>query len=201
MHPERTGPRHMDNGVRTVLLRISQGFALFGGLMITVVAFVAVISILGRWLSGLPLISDWFPALSGIAGDVELTEMGVAIAVFAFLPYTQMRYGHVTVDLLVDAAPPRVKAALTVLGNGLFTAVAALLTWRLALGMLEKMGYQETTMILALPLWYGYAPSVVCLGLLALVCAYTTVEAFLDCLSEDPASTRSVRGDHATGGE
>ncbi len=55
----------------------------------------------------------------------------------------------------------------------IYTAIAALLTWRVALGGLEVRGYGETTMVLRVPVWWGYVPAVLCLAFLTLVCAYT----------------------------
>ena len=53
------------------------------------------------------------------------------------------------------------------------TVAAAVIVWRLWLGMLDKRLYGETTYILALPLWWGYAASVIGAAVFALVCAWT----------------------------
>lgn len=201
MNSELAQPWYFDNPLRRWLLRLTGGSALIGGLLIVGMAFLTVISILGRWLAGIPWVAEAVPGLSSIVGDYELIEMGTAIAIFAFLPYTQMRYGHVSVDILVDHLPARGKAMLTALANSMFTLMAGVLTWRAWHGLGDKLNYQETTMILGVPVWYGYAPAVLFLGLLTLACAYTAVEAVLDSISPNPAATRAVRGDDAPGGE
>jgi TRAP-type C4-dicarboxylate transport system permease small subunit len=97
----------------------------------------------------------------------------MAVAIFSFLPYCQIVRGNVIVDLFTTRASPRTRAMLDAAGNLLYTAIAALLTWRGALGGLEVRGYGETTMVLRVPVWWGYVPAVLCLAFLTLVCAYT----------------------------
>ncbi|MGH6905736.1 MAG: TRAP transporter small permease, partial [Geminicoccaceae bacterium] len=106
-------------------------------------------------------------------GDFELVEVGMAVAIFAFLPYCQIVRGNVIVDLFTAKASPRTRALLDVAGNLIYTAIAALLTWRVALGGLEIRGYHETTKVLRVPVWWGYVPAVLGLAFLTVVCAYT----------------------------
>jgi TRAP-type C4-dicarboxylate transport system permease small subunit len=138
------------------------GVALIGGAVLFALTLLTVISVVGRAVLNAP-----------IPGDFELVEVGMAVAIFAFLPYCQIVRGNVIVDLFTAEAGPRVKALLDGLGNLLYTAIAALLTWRVALGGLEVRSYGETTMVLRVPVWWGYLPAVVCLALLTVVCAYT----------------------------
>lgn len=136
--------------------------AVLGGLILTLLAGLTVISIVGRNAFG-----------AAVPGDFELVEMGCAVAVFAFLPYCQMVRGNAVVDIFTAGAGPRTCAALDGAGSLLYAAIAGLLTWRLALGGLELARYGETTMVLRVPLWWGFAPAVASLGFLTLVCAYT----------------------------
>ena len=53
------------------------------------------------------------------------------------------------------------------------TAAAALIAWRLQAGMVDKAAYLETTFILRLPVWWGYAGSLVGAWSFALVGLYT----------------------------
>ena len=154
--------------------------AISGGLMITALAIITVVSILGRWVASAPVLSDitllaW---VGPITGDYELVEIGTAIAVFLFLPYCHLRGGHVTVDLLVMHAPPMVQRLLAVVAETLFLVVAGLMTWRLYHGLLDKRRYMETSMLLDIPLWWGYVGGLVGFALLTLVCLYRTCDAF-----------------------
>ena len=68
---------------------------------------------------------------------------------------------------------PRARAALECAGDTLYTLIAALLAWRLTLGGLDLRTYQESTMVLRVPLWWAFVPATACLVLLTAVCAYT----------------------------
>ncbi len=50
---------------------------------------------------------------------------------------------------------------------------AFLITWRMAAGLGEKIRYGETTFILAMPVWYGYALGMIGAVLFIVVCLYT----------------------------
>lgn len=136
--------------------------AVLGGLVLSLLAGLTVVSIVGRNVFGV-----------AVPGDFELVEMGCAVAVFAFLPYGQMVRGNAVVDIFTAGAGPRTRAVLDGAGSLLYAAIAGLLTWRLALGGLELARYGETTMVLRVPLWWGFAPAVASLGFLTLVCVYT----------------------------
>jgi len=125
---------------------------------------MVVISVLGRWLISAP-----------IYGDFEMVEMGTAISVFLFLPYCHMSRGNVIVDLFMAWAPKRVQVFLDIVGSVALSLIAGVLAWRMILGGLEMVSDNETTYILALPLWWAFPFAVFSLGLLALCTAYTAV--------------------------
>ena len=123
--------------VGAVLETCAKWLALSGGVLLAGLALLTVSSVLGR--------AFIFIGLGPIKGDYELVEMGCAIAVFSFLPWCQLKRGHVTVDIVVDTLPRRIKLFLTLLGNVALAAAAALIAWRLWLGMGEKFSYGEET--------------------------------------------------------
>jgi hypothetical protein len=61
------------------------------------------VSIIGRQFDG-------FAFFRPVRGDYELVELGCVIAVCAFLPWCQLKRGHVAVDIVVQALPGRAKA-------------------------------------------------------------------------------------------
>lgn len=150
------------NRVERLLTLLASSFAVFGGLVLTALILMTVISIIGRSLFNTP-----------IPGDFELVEIGCAVAVFSFLPYCQLIRGNVVVDFFTARAQPRTKAILDMAGNLIYTGIAALLTWRLALGGMDLKRYNESTMVLQAPIWWGFVPVVIGSGLLTLVCAYS----------------------------
>ncbi|WP_273247989.1 TRAP transporter small permease [Sediminimonas qiaohouensis] len=91
----------------------------------------------------------------------DLTEMGMAAAVFAFLPWCQYKQGHATVELASALFPRTFDMFLSLLFNSAMTVVAVVGTWRLYLGMQDKLTYGETTLIAQIPVWYGFAASLV----------------------------------------
>lgn len=123
--------------------------ALAGGLVLLALVALTCISVAGRALVGL--------GLGPVPGDFELVEMGVAFAVFAFLPWCHLNRGHATVELLTRYLGRTANAWLDLMADLLMFLVAALIAWRLALGTLDKRSYHETTFILEVPVWWAYA--------------------------------------------
>lgn len=152
-------------GLAALVERVVTWWALGGGLVLLALVAMTVVSVLTNALAGRP-----FP------GDVELTQMGVAVAVFAFLPYAQLKGANVTADIFTMRAPAgaiaimRFVAALAALG------FALLLTWRMALGMQGYRRYAETTTILEIPLWIAFVPILASLVLLMAAALVTVLE-------------------------
>ncbi|MDG1352730.1 MAG: TRAP transporter small permease [Sulfitobacter sp.] len=132
---------------------LAQAMALFGGALLLLVVGVTFISIAGRALVPLDI------GLGPIRGIYDITEIGIAAAVFAFLPWCQLERGHAAVDLFKPAFPKLMNRLLDVVLDGGMLAVAALIAWRLYLGMMDKLTYGETTLIAQIPVWQGYALS------------------------------------------
>lgn len=168
--------------VGRILQTLSKWLAYFGGFVLTGIALMTVFSIAGRALI--------WAGFGPIQGDFELVELGCAVAVFSFLPWSQMNRQQVTVDILVDTFPPRIRTALGMIGDMAMALAATVIAWRMWLGMGERIPfgsefmrgllilgdkpfYSETTMILRMPVWYGYALSMIGAGFFALVCIYT----------------------------
>jgi TRAP-type C4-dicarboxylate transport system permease small subunit len=154
--------------VGAIVGALSMWLALVGGIVFIALTVMTVVSIAGRALS--PLAPAW---LGPVRGDYELVVAGSAVAVFFFLPWCQFRRGHITVDIFFARASPRTVALLSLVGNVLMTAAAALIAWRLGAGMNDKFRYFETTFILQMPVWWGYAASLIGAWAFAAVSLYT----------------------------
>ncbi|MEP3045681.1 MAG: TRAP transporter small permease [Roseibium sp.] len=151
--------------------RLITTWALLGGGVLLLVVAVNMASIIGS-MFGKP-----FP------GDFELTEMGVAVSVFAFLPYCQLTGANVSADIFTAAASKRVIAFLTLLGSLVALGFASLLIWRMYLGMMDQKEYEYTTTILQIPHWMAFVPILISLALLALA-AFVTLSRDLTALSK-----------------
>lgn len=139
--------------------------ALAGGVVLTGIALMTVVSIIGRGFA--------FAGLGPVPGDFELVEAGCAVAVFAFLPWCQYRRGHVTVDIFISRLSGRLQAVLAMIGNLALSAAACFIAWRLWFGTQDKFSYGETTMILGMELGYAYAAALPGAFFFAVVCLYT----------------------------
>ena len=127
---------------------LAKVLAYFGGVVLTCIAILTVLSIIGRAFTGF--------GLSAIKGDFELVEIGSAVAIFCFLPWCQLNRGHVSVDILVRSFPQRVQSLLDIVGNVFIALIAIVITWRLWMGMGERVSWfsQEVRDILG----FGFKP-------------------------------------------
>lgn len=152
-----------------LLRRAVELWALLGGVVLLGVALMTSWSAASSWIFSRPL-----------PGDVELTELLVAVAAFAFLPYCQMTGANVTADLFTAGAGRRTIALLSLLAAAIALAFSALLLWRMYLGLLDYREYVETTTILRIPIWYAYVPALASLALLAAASLASAFEALVD---------------------
>ncbi|TYO91587.1 TRAP transporter small permease [Oceanicella actignis] len=159
-------PDHAPDGapgpVERALARAAELWALAGGALLCAVVLMNVWSVVASALAGAP-----FP------GDFELTEMGVCVAAFAFLPHCQMSGANVTADIFTMGASRRWLAAFSLAGSLAALCFSALLLWRMWFGMTDQMTYGYTTAILQIPHWQAFALILPSLALLAAASAAT----------------------------
>jgi TRAP-type C4-dicarboxylate transport system permease small subunit len=146
--------------------------AILAGLLLTVITLMTCISVIGRETVGTP-----------ITGDFELSGMAAGAAVALFMPWCQIKHGHIIVDFFTNKLATTTNAQLDRLGALFMAVMMGLLTWRTTLGGLNVWGNQSGTMILGFPEWVVYVAMVPPLAL-------TTVIALLQaacpaCLATD----------------
>lgn len=142
--------------VGVLLFRLCHMLALAGGLVLVAMTLMSLASIVGRAVFTRPL-----------PGDYELVQLGTAISVAAFLPFCQMRGGHVLVDFFTANARPAVRASLDALGALLLGISAAVFAWRLTAGAIGLAAANDQTTILEIPTWWAVALMVPSFALLA----------------------------------
>ncbi len=152
------------NRVMTGLARL---LAILGGLVLITLIAITCLSVLGRIANSighsdfianyLAFAGGFFRAFGPINGDYELVEAGIALAIFLFLPWCQLNRGHATVELFTSYFPQGMNRFLALFWEALFAFVIILITWRLSVGMSDKMRYEETTFLLQMPVWWAYA--------------------------------------------
>jgi TRAP-type mannitol/chloroaromatic compound transport system permease small subunit len=145
--------------------------AVAGGALTLAVALLAATSVLMRWLFSSP-----------IDGDFEYVKMATAIAVFSYLPYTQIRRGNIMVDTFTQWLPQGAVNAIDAFWDIVFSAVMAYLAYCLVHGTLSAFHSGETTMQRQLPIW----PSI---GLCAALAGLVAVSAFSTALRVVRATT------------
>ena len=166
---------------------LSRGAAIVGGTVLLALVVLTTLSILGRALSRLGhRLADgsWMRGLgealvaSGvdeINGTYELTEAGVAFAIFAFLPVCQFYGAHATVDVFTSGLRRGSLNGLRAFWEIVLAAIIVFITARLYEGMNRYLGNGETTLFLQFPVWWSYA-ACVCAASIACVtamyCAY-----------------------------
>jgi TRAP-type C4-dicarboxylate transport system permease small subunit len=87
---------------------------------------------------------------------VELVQLGCAVVVASFLPYTQFRQANIIVDFFTANASQATQTKLDAFGTLLYTIVLGLIAWRVAIGCIDIKSSLETSMLMALPLWIPY---------------------------------------------
>ena len=152
-----------ETGVR-LLDRLARMLALLGGALAMGLAVLVTTSVTLRAFG-----------LGGVRGDFEFVQMGVALMVFAFMPWCQARRGNVMVDSFTSRLPPRMQAVLDALWEVVFAGMMALIAWRLGAGALEAAKSATTTMVLLLPIAPAIAACAGLAGFTALVALATAV--------------------------
>jgi hypothetical protein len=157
--------------------RLSGAIAVLGGVLSLCVALLVVLSVLGRWLNGVPWAEAAARAVGGdlgpINGDFEMVQMATAVAIFAFLPYTQARRGNIFVDTFTTRLPARVTARIDAFWDLVYAGMAGVLTACLTVGTLEHYRSGQTTMLLQIIAWPAIAISTLLLLLLTCVALAT----------------------------
>jgi TRAP-type C4-dicarboxylate transport system permease small subunit len=164
--PHETLPPRGPWGER--LYQLSKAFALAGGLVFIALVAMSIVSIVGRKLFSVP-----------VPGDIELMQMGTAVAGAALLPYCEMQGSHLHVDFFTARLSPTAKARLDAIAHALLALVAIVLAWRTAISAISTYESGETTVMLGWPVWWAVALIVPSLALFAVAGGYNSVEDFL----------------------
>jgi TRAP-type C4-dicarboxylate transport system permease small subunit len=151
-----------DTRPESALTRITGIVAVTGGLLALGVAILVTASVLGRWLFSKP-----------IDGDFEFVKMATAVAVFAYLPYTQARRGNILVDTFTGGLSPAARARIDAFWDLAYAAFMAFLAYALTLGTMDAIRSGETTMQRQLLIWPSIGVSMLLCALLAMTALIT----------------------------
>ena len=141
--------------------RVTRALALAGGALLLVAVAVTIVSVVGRYGFSQP-----------VPGDYELVELVCGVAVFLFFPYTHTVGGNISALFFTSGLPDRYQRLLDVIHEILFALVAALLTWRLAIGLIDKFSAGEASILIGIPFWWAFTFAVLSMALLTIVCLW-----------------------------
>ncbi len=155
-------PRGDPFGAR--LFARSEGLAVLGGRALLDITVFTVLSVVGRTGFDAPIL-----------GDQEIVELGCAIAIFAFMPYCQMRAANVIVDFFTARLSLSARDCLDAVMNATFSTCILVVTWRLAVGGIATFNAGDASMFLRIPLWWGYSFAFVACVFWSLACLYSVL--------------------------
>lgn len=150
-----------------LLEKTADGLALIGGVILISIVLVTTLNA-GAFI--LDRIAGAFGAnVSGLPGYEEFVRLSISCAALMFLPYCQLKRGHVAVDLFVKGLPRRVQILLNQLWLAVTVGIAVYLTIWMVRGMIEKHEDGVITGVLGWVEWPFYGPGILSLILWALV--------------------------------
>jgi TRAP-type mannitol/chloroaromatic compound transport system permease small subunit len=150
-----------------LLFRVSKTFALAGGVLFLALVAMSIVSIVGRKLFSMP-----------VPGDIEMMQMGTAVAAAALLGYCEMRGSHLRVDFFTAWMSRQNRARLDGAAHLLLASVATLVAWRTAVAAVSNFESGETSMMLGWPVWLAIALIVPSLLIFALAGLYNAFQEF-----------------------
>lgn len=163
---------------------LARGMALLGGAILLALVLMTCLSILGRQANGLfhmDLVRTMAPDLAAwargggigpIFGDYELTEMGMAFALFCFLPLCQLTVGHARVDVFTSFLSAGANRWLRLMTEITLALALALIAWRLQVATTARLSSGQTTYLLEWPVWWAYAACTVAAWVGVVVAVY-----------------------------
>ena len=160
--------------IGTVPLRV---LAAVSCLVLFLMMAMTFVDVAGRYLFNSPL-----PALA------EIVSFMMAGLVFCVLPTVCFREGHVTIDLLDGAVPPRLKRLQGVSVNAVSAGVMLFIAWRLWVKAMAHLEYEEATDELYMDIW-PFSTGMAILCTLAALAQLAVTAAYLTGARDDPADS------------
>lgn len=118
-----------------------RGLGIVAALVLLSLMIVTFIDVIGRYVFSSPL-----------PGAFELTELGMAVLIFAALPLVTADDGHITVDIATNLIPTRLRRPHSVLIRMVMAVGMGVVAWRLFDLAGQKAQWGDQTVFLHLPL-------------------------------------------------
>lgn len=152
-----------------VLETLAKLCAILAGLLLVGVTLLTCVSVAGRNTTG------WT-----VVGDFELTGAAAGAAIALFLPWCQVRRGHIIVDFFTQRVSPAARTRLDRFGALGLAIVAGLMAWRSGVGGWNAWTSGSGSMMLGFPEWVTYAGIVPAFALTAVIALVQAARGFDD---------------------
>lgn len=138
--------------------RVDRGFMILGGVLVFSLMLLIACDVAGRYFFNKP-----------ITGTLEISQNVMVLLVFSSIPYYQLTHGHMTITMLTERVPPKVRFWLSVVANFITAGTCALLAWQTFANTAHSFKLKETaTGLLQIPLWPPKSAIFVCFSLLGI---------------------------------
>lgn len=154
-----------ESGISKLLRFACDVCGVVGGVVLIAMAAMTVASVVGRALFDSPIL-----------GDVELVQLGLAVCVSTFLPYTQFQHANIVVDFFTTRASRETQRRMDGLGTLFYTIMMSVLAWQVWVGGMTSREHGDISMLMSLPIWISYVAMVPGLILSAIVGLYHTMQ-------------------------
>ena len=104
--------------------------------------FLTVGDVVGRYFFNAP-----------ISGTFELTKFMLALVVFFAIAYTQVRKGHISIDVVVSRFSPRAQAIIDSITYFFSLGLFSLVTWQSAVHANRLFEAHQVSGVLSLPIY------------------------------------------------
>jgi TRAP-type C4-dicarboxylate transport system permease small subunit len=110
------------------------------GATLAAMMFLMAIDVIGRYFFNSP-----------IPGSLELVEYMMAVIVPLSIAYCALLKAHVSVDLIVDRFPAKIRRGLRLIITGISCAFVALISWQNVAYIFETYNSNLTSAVLKIP--------------------------------------------------
>lgn len=145
----------------------------------------ALFGIIALFAAGLVTVADIVLRVFGgaVPGAVDLVQLLILSAAFAAIPFAFFRDAHVSVDLLTQALPARVQAALALLTALGALALMALILWYGWRSAQMQMRFGDVSQNLGIPMIWYWAPLLLGSALSIVACLFAVRRALASLAS------------------
>jgi len=129
------------SGTERVVFKICNVSQYVAGSILVFLVLVLVADAAGRFV------------LMPVAGSYEIVQYGFALMVAFSVAFTQLRGGHVSIELIFSSFPAGVRRVLTFINRILSLVIFGLVTWRIFADSIAAYKLGEESSTLTLPVW------------------------------------------------